>query len=169
MTPANAKFKSLAHVAVVAARPLTGLQEDPPSIDLFFTSTEGLEVDPQQEWLMVESRNGFYEGHRHVLKGLQMLAKETFPLQEHIVNLERRIDAPDYIQDNPHLDCSTIFPGNEDNTKDVDITLGLPKWPCTLDTTQLEALQRVLSKRLSIIQGKSFRMSATSKRLKFDD
>lgn len=76
LTPAADPFKTICHVAVIAARPILGLQQNPPEIDIFFGAPDEIELDPQQEWLMVESRNGFYEGHRHVLLGLQMLAKE---------------------------------------------------------------------------------------------
>ena len=69
-------FASICRVAIVAARPLAGLEQNPPEIDIFFGGAEELEIDPQQEWVMVESRNGFYEGSRHTLRGLQMVARE---------------------------------------------------------------------------------------------
>ena len=78
LTPINDMFKSICHVASIAARPLNGLQQNPPEIDIFFGATDEIEIDPQQEWVMVESKNGFYEGHRHTLQGLQMLAKERY-------------------------------------------------------------------------------------------
>ena len=62
-------FKTTCHVAVIAARPLERLQQNPPEVDLFFGSPDEIEIDPQQEWVMVESMNGFYEGHRHTLQG----------------------------------------------------------------------------------------------------
>lgn len=78
LTPANDMFKSICRVAVIAARPLAGLEQNPPEIDLFFAAPEELEIDPQQEWLMVEARTGFYEAYRHTLQSLQMLAKEEY-------------------------------------------------------------------------------------------
>ena len=45
-----------------------GLLKDPPEIDIFFTDSEQIEVDPQMEFLLVESRSGFFEGSRHVLR-----------------------------------------------------------------------------------------------------
>ena len=69
LTPAKDMFKTICHVAVIAARPLERLQQNPPEVDLFFGSPDEIEIDPQQEWVMVESRNGFYEGHRHTLQG----------------------------------------------------------------------------------------------------
>ena len=153
LTPANAVFRSVARVAIVAARPLAGLEENPPSVDLFFGSPEAIEVDPQQEWLMVESRNGFYEGHRHVLKGLQMLQNESFPLSDHIVNLRRDIEPPVYVSNDPLLDCNILYPNESCPLDPINVTQNLPDLACELDLSQLEALQRILAKRLSIVQG----------------
>ena len=144
----------MAHIAIVAARPLAGLKKDPPSIDIFFVHPEEIQFDPQQEWILVESQNGFYEGHRHVMRGLQMLGEEPFPLMEQIVELNRDIEAPNYIRNSPYLDCSDIFPANVDSTKSVNITKPLPQVPSYLDDTQMKALQRILGKRLSLVQGK---------------
>ena len=69
-------FKTLCLVGVVAGRPLAGLEQNPPEIDIFFAAPNEIEIDPHQEWLMVESRNGYFEGYRHPLLGLQKLAKE---------------------------------------------------------------------------------------------
>lgn len=77
LSPTRDKFRTKCIVAVVAARPLAGLQQNPPEIDIFFAESGEIEIDPQAEWVMVESRKGFYEGHRHVLKSLQMLANEV--------------------------------------------------------------------------------------------
>ena len=76
LTTAEDKFRSICIVAVVAARALAGLELDPPEIDIFFASPDEIEIDPQQEWIMVESRNGFFESHRHTLKALQKMSKE---------------------------------------------------------------------------------------------
>ena len=155
LTPADAIFRSVAHIAVVAARPLAGLQEDPPCIDVFFASPEQIEIDPQREWLLVESRNGFYEGHRNVMLGLQMLTKEDLPLAEHVVDLQRTVPPPEYIIREPRMDCSSLYPGHEDHTNAIDVTKKFPDMPCLLDETQLKALQNMLGKRLSIVQGAS--------------
>ena len=153
LTPANAVFKSVARTAVVAARPLAGLEENPPSVDIFFGSPGDIELDPQQEWLMLESRNGFYEGHRHVLKGLQTLQKEPFPLSEHIVDLKRDVKPPAYILDDPIKDCRGLYSTDSIDATTVNIIKPLPNIPCDVDATQLEALQRILAKRLGMVQG----------------
>ena len=68
-------------MAVIAARPLAGVEQNPPEIDIFFATPEDIQIDPQQEWLMVESRNGVFEAHRHTLKSLQKMSKERYVLQ----------------------------------------------------------------------------------------
>lgn len=70
-------FKSKAVVAVVAARPLSGLQQNPPEIDLFIARPEEQEFDPAKEWVMVEDRGGLYEANRHTLLALQKMMRET--------------------------------------------------------------------------------------------
>ena len=78
LTTKEDKFQRICTVAVVAARPLAGLEQNPPEIDVFFAAPEEIEIDPQQEWLMVECRNGFFEAYRHTLKSLQKLSKERY-------------------------------------------------------------------------------------------
>ena len=154
LTPANDMFKSVCHVAVIAARPLALLEQNPPEIDIFFGAPDEIEIDPQQEWLMVESRNGFYEGYRYTLQGLQMLAREEFPLSEYIVDLVRDVGPPAYLETQSQRDLSTLFPAAGDDVLNVDI---LKEWPANLssqlDESQMEALRRIIAKRLAIIQG----------------
>ncbi len=76
LTPADDLFKTKCIVAVVAARPLVGLEQNPPEIDLFFARAEDLEIDPAKEWIMVEDRTAYYEAHRHTLLALQKLMRE---------------------------------------------------------------------------------------------
>ena len=55
LTPAKDAFKTTCRMAVVAARPLVGLQQNPPEIDVLFGGAEEIEIDPQVEWMMVSS------------------------------------------------------------------------------------------------------------------
>jgi helicase required for RNAi-mediated heterochromatin assembly 1 len=73
---ANNKFKSQCIIGVVAARPLTGLQANPPEVDLFFARPDELDIDTSREWLMVEARSGYFEATRHTLLALQKLREE---------------------------------------------------------------------------------------------
>ena len=56
LTPVNDMFKSICHVTFIAARPLSGLQRNPPEIDIFSGATDEIDIDPQQEWVMIESK-----------------------------------------------------------------------------------------------------------------
>ena len=147
-------FTSICRVAIVAARPLAGLEQNPPEIDIYFAGADEFEIDPQQEWVMVESRNGFYEGSRHTLRGLQMLSRETFPLSEHIVDIQRDVHPPQYLEQQPLENLSSLFPSAGDEVLNVNI---LKKWPAELssdlDMSQMDALKRTLTKRLAVIQG----------------
>lgn len=76
LSPANDVFNTKCVVAVVAARPLESLKIHPPEVDLFFACAEDAEFDYQQEWIMVESRSGYYEASRHTMAALQKLSSE---------------------------------------------------------------------------------------------
>jgi len=65
-------------VATVAARPIAGLEQNPPEIDLFFARSEDLELDSSREWIMIEERSGYYEAERHTLLALQQMARERW-------------------------------------------------------------------------------------------
>ncbi|KAL8738285.1 MAG: hypothetical protein Q9181_000920 [Wetmoreana brouardii] len=155
LTPVSDMFAKVCKVAIVAARPLSGLQSNPPQIDIFFGSPEELEIDPQQEWLMVESARGYFEAYRHTLKCLQEMAKEAFPLAEYIVGVEREIRPPWYLQKQPVKDLSSLFHGTGEKYAQVDILDG--QWPndptSELDASQVAALRRILAKELAIVQG----------------
>lgn len=76
LSTAQDMFKTVCKVGVVAARPLSGVQLNPPEIDIFFGSPDEIEIDPQQEWVMVESSIGYFEAYRHTLLSLQKIAAE---------------------------------------------------------------------------------------------
>ena len=76
LTPAKDKFKTICIVAIVAARPLSGVEDTPPQIDIYFSRSEDIEIDPQVEWTMVEAKQGYFEANRHVLRALQKLSHE---------------------------------------------------------------------------------------------
>lgn len=76
MTPADDMFQSKVRAVVVAARPLSLLNQNPPEFDVFFARPEEAEIDPSVEWLIVEGRTGFYEADRHTLLALNKMAQE---------------------------------------------------------------------------------------------
>ncbi|KAK5123677.1 hypothetical protein LTR85_002313 [Meristemomyces frigidus] len=155
LSPADDAFKTQAIVATVAARPLQGLQQNPPEIDLFIARPEEMELDPAMEFVMVEERTGFYEADRHTLLALQKMMREPFPLSEHLVQAQTKVSPPTYVQQQPKADLTSVLRNNKHETyENVDILKHWPKQPSSdLDGSQLAALHRILTKRLAIIQG----------------
>lgn len=62
--------------AIVAARPLAGVLCQPPEIDIYFGRSEDIQIDPQEEWIMIEAKQGYFEAYRHTLQALQKLHQE---------------------------------------------------------------------------------------------
>lgn len=69
-------FKTKAIVATVAGRSLEGLRLNPPEIDLFIARAAEYEIDPAEEFVMIEGRGGLYEAYRHTLLALQKMMRE---------------------------------------------------------------------------------------------
>lgn len=155
LTPASDMFQKTCIIAVVAARALHNVQLNPPEIDLYIPRAEEMQVDPAIQWVMVEERASYFEASRHVLTALQKLSLEEFPMKEHLVNLQTKVEMPSYIKQSPVLDMSTAFGMSEDySIESVDVISAWPKSPdTTLDSTQLKALRRILAKKLAIVQG----------------
>ncbi|OQE40164.1 hypothetical protein PENCOP_c006G01589 [Penicillium coprophilum] len=155
ITPKENAFMTKCVVAIVACRLLEGVEKDPPEIDIFLASPEDIEIDPQQEWIMVEARAGYFEANRHTLTALQKLSKESFPLNEQICSLAGDIDAPEYITAAPCMDFTPLSEVSAlDITGKYDV---LERWPSQsmgkLDASQWSALNQMLTKKLAIIQG----------------
>lgn len=154
LTPVNDMFKTICRIAVVAARPLEAVQQNPPEIDIYFGGSDEIEIDPQQEWVMVEARNGYYEACRHTLRSLQKIVRERFPLSEHIVSLEKSVEPPHYLVQQPKQNISLAFPSNDDEFLNVNILEDWPKGAASeLDPSQSAALYQILTKRLAVVQG----------------
>ena len=147
--------KDVCKVAAVAGRPLNLLEKTIPEIDLFFSRSEDVDLDPRQEWLMIEDRSALFEAQRHVLVALQRMQLESFPLQEHLVRLETEVESPDYLRRQPIRLLGSIFTPKGGETFDqVNVLNEFPQEPGTpLDTSQLSALQSMITKKLSVVQG----------------
>jgi helicase required for RNAi-mediated heterochromatin assembly 1 len=155
LTPSDDMFRTKCIVAVVAARPLDGLKQNPPQVDLFFARAADLCIDSSIEFTIVEERASFFEAGRHTMMALQHVMRESFPLEEHLVNVESNVQPPNYLQRQPFLKMNSVFnPDTTSNYENVDVLNDWPKDPSTsLEKTQLLALRRILTKRLAIILG----------------
>ncbi|ROV99204.1 hypothetical protein VPNG_08197 [Cytospora leucostoma] len=173
------QFHKDCRVAVVAQRPIEGgLDQSPPSIDIFWGDSEQAVVDPDQELIMVESKNGFYEAVRHALTGLQQ-ATEKSTFDSYLVSLDNGDRPAGFIAAAPNLDLTSLIhqltpdqleqaSGNKHveqlifeqitaQYRECNILRQLPDdgiaLHTSLDSSQLEALQRMLSREVAIVQG----------------
>jgi helicase required for RNAi-mediated heterochromatin assembly 1 len=79
LSPIEDNFNSKCIVGVIASRLLEKLRVLPPenpSILIYIGDPKQHEIDPQQQFVMVECHNGYFEASRHTLMALQKLAKE---------------------------------------------------------------------------------------------
>ncbi|KAH7091387.1 P-loop containing nucleoside triphosphate hydrolase protein [Paraphoma chrysanthemicola] len=155
LSPADDAFQTTCVLAVVAARPLSALEQNPPEIDLFFARPEDQEIDPMKKWVMIECRASFFEASRHTLLALQHMMREPFPLSEHLVQVQKEVKPPAYIQHNPYINLSSLVSMEEStNFENVHV---LDEWPApnslSLDRSQSKALHRMLTSRVAIVQG----------------
>ncbi|ROV88440.1 hypothetical protein VSDG_09231 [Cytospora chrysosperma] len=172
-------FNKDCRVAVVAQRPVEGgLDQCPPSIDIFWADVKQAVVEPDQELVMVESRNGFYEAVRHALTGLQQ-ATGISTFDKYLVSLDNGDNPARSIATAPIFDLTSLI--NQITPKQLEQAAGnkhteqlifeqianqyrecniLHRLPdnsislhTSLDYSQLEALQRMISKEVAIVQG----------------
>ena len=66
--------------------------------------------------------------------------------------MQRRIDAPRYLIDQPVRDVRQIYPEEGASELGTDILGDWPSQPCILDDSQLAALKRIMTKSLAIVQ-----------------
>ncbi|KAL2849230.1 P-loop containing nucleoside triphosphate hydrolase protein [Aspergillus pseudoustus] len=153
LSPAEDAFQTKCVIAIVAARPLDGVKAQPPVVDIFFADPADADFDPQLEWIMVQSKEGYYESARHTMTALQKMSRESFPLADHICFLEKDVKAPEYVRENAVIEIDSAVDDSKEERK-VDV---LNAWAHTpfgdLDTTQWAALEQMLTKQLAIIQG----------------
>uniref|UniRef100_A0ABM0N1E6 NFX1-type zinc finger-containing protein 1-like n=1 Tax=Saccoglossus kowalevskii TaxID=10224 RepID=A0ABM0N1E6_SACKO len=143
-----------AHFATVAHREPKQLESG--FLALKFHSLEDVIYElPDQPYKMVES-NAYFESYRYVLEGLQDLNTNSLPFREYLVECEKEVRIPAYInsEDVTYTLC------NDSVTKSQSISapvLDTSSWPTSrelgLDESQLQALKTALTKELAIIQG----------------
>ncbi|KKY34264.1 suppressor of ascus dominance 3 [Diaporthe ampelina] len=173
-------FQSDCRVAIVAQRPIEGgLDQNPPTVDIIWGGAEEAIVDPDHELVMLESRNGFYEAARHAMIGLQLAAGESSNFEKYLHHLDSHDTLSRSVASNPTLDLSClvtqltpmqkqqasgnkeveqiIFQRITERYQECDMTLPLShqdiQQQTSLDSSQLEALERIVSKELAVIQG----------------
>jgi helicase required for RNAi-mediated heterochromatin assembly 1 len=168
-------FKTICMPAVIADCPIhDGLDQNPPTIQIFWADTNDAILDPNVELVMLQSRLGYFEAVRHCMVGLQHVADTTMPLDKYLVRLDKSDLPAQYVRENPQMNLASLvhhIPGSStmdtdtirrsmvqtrDSLKDYQILDGINDHlsPYTnLDNSQLSAVHRILTKELAIIQG----------------
>lgn len=173
-------FQDDCRVAIIAQRPIEGgLDQNPPTVDIIWGSAEQAVVDPDHELVMIESRNGFYEAARHAMVGLQLAAGEISTFDKYLLNLDDHDRLSRCVAQTPLLDLSCLITqltpkqqqqisGSKDleqmlfqkiaaKYQECDMSRPLSQQDIqqqtSLDSSQLEALQRMVSNELAVIQG----------------
>ncbi|KAJ5723559.1 ATP binding protein [Penicillium malachiteum] len=154
LSPAKDSFKSKCAVATVAARPLDLVSNYPHQVDIYFATPEDIDFDPQTEWIMVESRVGYFEAYRHTLTALQKLYHESFPLSNHICHLDTNIPVSDSIRESPSFDFQCLTGTSSEVKSSYNVLTDLPTTPLgSLNDIQWQALKEMLTQKLALIQG----------------
>ncbi|KAI0873280.1 P-loop containing nucleoside triphosphate hydrolase protein [Hypoxylon argillaceum] len=168
-------FRTICMPAVIADHPIQGgLDQNPPTIQIFWANTDDAILDPTTELVMLESRSGYFEAVRHCMVGLQHVATTATTLDKYLVDLDRSDLAAQYVQENPYMNISSLvhhIPGSStlpvdtvrerlvearESLRNYRVSDGISDRisPYTnLDNSQLSAVHRILTKELSIIQG----------------
>lgn len=76
LSPARDCFKTTCVVATVAARPLDQVKQIPHQVDIYVATVEDTPLDPQQEWIMIHPRSGYFESSRYTMMALQKMSYE---------------------------------------------------------------------------------------------
>jgi helicase required for RNAi-mediated heterochromatin assembly 1 len=92
-----------------------------------------------------------------------LLTRARFYLQNHIVDLDRDIKAPQYVEDHPLMDLSSLeqkdhfdaaSDDNPDEYTNVDVLRDFPKkMKSSMDRSQMLACEKMLTNCVSIVQG----------------
>ncbi|KAI0394543.1 P-loop containing nucleoside triphosphate hydrolase protein [Xylariaceae sp. FL0594] len=151
-----------------------GLDQNPPTINIFWADMKDAVLDPTLELVMVESRYGYFEAVRHCMVGLQHVASTPTPFDKYLVKLDKSDLDAECVRENSEMNLSSLIhhiPGSASLPASA-IRLGLNELkkalakyeilggigddisPYTnLDNSQLGAVHRILTKELAIIQG----------------
>ncbi|KAJ0318805.1 hypothetical protein COL5a_010530 [Colletotrichum fioriniae] len=162
LSPASDHFGTQCIVAVVTGRydEFAGNSTAPPPLDLEFTDpsiTAGF-MEPDQEYVMVEARSNYFEAVRHVLEGLKQTAEDDSPFDKYFIGQLNTVGMPSSLPpSSTTLDISALHDGLQRPVPiHIPIQGDIPNHiqsKTRLDQSQLQALQRMITKELAIVQG----------------
>ncbi|PIK63033.1 hypothetical protein BSL78_00040 [Apostichopus japonicus] len=142
------------HFAIVANRKIEGLQGG--LIDLkFHGAIETLPTLFSETFTMAES-SAYFEAYRHVLKRIQEIREDSFPLEKYIVRVDPNLELPSYLRRNPFA-IYDLKPVAQKGKVIKSLISHARSWPpekdFDLDSSQFEAFKAALTEELCIIQG----------------
>ncbi|KAK5656431.1 hypothetical protein OQA88_4812 [Cercophora sp. LCS_1] len=156
-------FRSICKIATIAQRTYRGgLDQDPPQVDLMWANPADAELDPEAELIIVEPRNGFFEASRHALVGLQELSRKGSPLLDRLTGVKTGRSHPNFVLARPIMDLGPLIhregatPAQARALRAHNIVasaMPILGDVTSLDHSQMEALQQILSQDLAIVQG----------------
>ncbi|KAI0162134.1 P-loop containing nucleoside triphosphate hydrolase protein [Xylariaceae sp. FL1272] len=174
LSTAQDGFKTICMPAIVADRSIEGLDHNPPTIQLHWADVNEAILDPTLELVMLEARNGYFEGIRHSMLGLQHVAKSETALDKYLVQADKSEGHAQYVVENPRFNLMSLvhhIPDSESMPKEKVEKIMMEKKRSmkefdmlkrdpielahytNLDNSQLDAAQRMLTKELAIVQG----------------
>ena len=87
-------------------------------------------------------------------KTLEQDTLDTASVLSHIVHLDEDVGPPQYVEQQPIMDMTPLLSGSSVDRVSINLLEDWPEQDVTspLDDSQLAALNRILSKRLAIVQ-----------------
>ncbi|RYP02907.1 hypothetical protein DL764_005523 [Monosporascus ibericus] len=175
LSTATDRFRTICMPAVIADHQVRGgLDQNPPTIQLFWANVDAAVLDPMTELVMIETRFGYFESTRYTMVGLQHVAETDTPLDRHLVQADQSDLPADFVSKDPgmnlaslvhHVPNTAAMSRAEEERKLFQLKESLRHYHVldgiedrlsqytNLDNSQLEAVHRILTKELSIIQG----------------
>ncbi|KAI1419193.1 P-loop containing nucleoside triphosphate hydrolase protein [Xylaria sp. FL1777] len=175
ISTAQDNFKTICMPAIIAEHLIQGgLDQIPPTIQIFWANTDDAILDPTTELVMLESRSGYFEAVRHCMVGLQHVARTVTPLDKYLVSLDESDLTAKYVQQDSKMNIGSLvhhIPGSQSmpaetvhqclterreslrNYRVIDGINDQISQYTNLDNSQLSAVHRILTKELAIIQG----------------
>ncbi|RYP60471.1 hypothetical protein DL771_010501 [Monosporascus sp. 5C6A] len=175
LSTATDRFRTICMPAVIADHQVRGgLDQNPPTIQLFWANFDDAILDPTTELVMIETRFGYFESTRHTMVGLQHVAETDTPLDKYLVQADKSDLPADFVREDPgmnlaslvhHVPNTAAMSRAEEERKLFQLKEALRHYQVldgiedrlsqytNLDNSQLEAVHRILTKELSIIQG----------------
>ncbi|KAH9515715.1 NFX1-type zinc finger-containing protein 1 [Bulinus truncatus] len=108
-----------------------------------------------EDSLTMTENPSFFEAYRHVLEGLQEMLGETLPMEKYIVNCEKDIASPGYLNLLTKYNVSCLLKGN--HLSAYVKALSPSTWPnltqVCLNERQYLAVKTALTHELTLLQG----------------